>query len=50
MGVYNLDLFKCSEHEYTQELVDIIYSQILIPTNTEPIRLKEWTKWQQVYE
>ena len=43
MGDYNLDLLKCSEHEYTQEFLDIMYSNNLIPTATKPTRPKTKT-------
>ena len=40
MGDYHLDLFKCSEHEYTKKFLDIMYSNNLISTITKPFRPK----------
>ena len=49
MGDYNLDLLKCSEHEYTQEFLDIMYSNNLIPTITKPTRPKTRTLIDNIF-
>ena len=49
MSDYNLDLLKCSEHEYTQEFIDIMNSNNLIPTITKPIRPKTRTLIDNIF-
>ena len=49
MGDYNLDFLKCSEHEYTQEFLDIMYSNNLIPTITKPTRPKTRTLIDNIF-
>ena len=49
MGDYNLDLLKCSEHEYTQEFLDIMYSNNFIPTITKPTRPKTRTLIDNIF-
>ena len=49
MGDYNLDLLKCAEHEYTQEFLDTMYANNLIPTITKPTRPKTRTLIDNIF-
>ena len=49
MGDYNLDLLKCAEHEYTQEFLDTMYANNLIPTITKPTRPKTKTLIDNIF-
>ena len=50
MGDYNLDLLlKCAEHEYTQEFLDIMYGNNLIPTITKSTRPKTRTLIDNIF-